>query len=159
MSALDDRLPPWSRTIDPRFTPQYDGLKQAALDFLALPAEAKRTAVEQFAKAYCFPEFNLQKASGLYIFLRVIFALPALYPKDKTKIFGGWENPSAGDGKDVFRLSWPVEIDSESLVLRIRRFEGYLGMAYQALDEYDYFARNFEFRDAKFIEELTFRGE
>ena len=88
--------------------------------------------------------------------LRVVFELPASHPKEKAKVFGGWEHPSAGDGKPDFHLSWPVSIVRPMLM--VDPFIGYLGKPYQALQEYDYLSRNFPFRDRRALEGLDFRG-
>jgi len=142
-----DGLPAWSRSIDPRLTIDYGQLAPIALAFLALSPTARRDLIEQYHRRYCFPGLDLERASALYLFFRILFKLPHNQPRAHTKVFGGWLHPSIDAALPDYDLSWPVTIDDDQGSLMIARFTGYSGKGYDALSEYDYFAGLFPVRD------------
>jgi hypothetical protein len=136
--------------------PDYTSLKSAVLDFLRLSPDARRALVEEYSAKYCFPRMDQEKASGMYVFLRVLFDLPSKHPIEDAKIFGGWMRFSAGDsGQDYFNLSWPVEIAGEPPTLTVKRFDGYSGKGYDCIGEYDYFLERFKLRSRRALENLV----
>jgi hypothetical protein len=161
MSTLFDRLPTWSKTINPKEQPNFSILKEVALDFLRMPPDMRRKEVEAYSSRVCFPRMDLPRASGLYVFFRVVFELPASHPRSQTKVFGGWIHPSVGDLIADFDLSWPVRIDAEkdSYSLNIQPFQGYKGKGYDAIGEYDYFVAHFPLRQKETLERLRIGTE
>lgn len=159
MSKLIDRLPAWSKTIDPKYQQNYPGLELLALEFLTLPPEARRAEVQAYSTQYCFPRFDLEKASGLYLLLRIVFELPSQHPRSLAQVFGGWLHPSIGMESSFFDLSWPVKIETEADIVKIERFQGYSGKGYDALGEYDYFVAHFPLRQKETLERLRIGTE
>ncbi len=153
IGPLDQRLPDWARSIDPEAQVDYSSLRQAAIDFGKITPAARREAVAEFSRKYCLPTLDLEKASGMYVFLRVVFDVPERYPNADAKVFGSWMRSSADDSDRFFDFSWPVEIRDDRL--RIQRFVGYSGKGYDCLGEYDYFLEHFKFRDPLTILRLT----
>lgn len=142
-----DKLPVWSKTIDPGQKLTYDELIPIAAAFLALPVDTRRDLIKQYHGQYCFPKLDLERASAIYLFFRVIFNLPSQQSREHVKVFGGWLHPSINTGQPYFNLSWPVNIDVDNGTLMIDRFTGYFGKGYDALGEYDYFVSLFAFRE------------
>jgi hypothetical protein len=155
MIKLDESLPDWSKTVNPNYQPSYAELKPVFLEFLSMSVELRRTEVATYSHAYCFPKLNLAKASGLYLLLRGVFELPREIPRGKVQVFGGWLHPSIGEPTPLFDLSWPITVEARTHTMRIHRFTGYSGREYLALDEYDYFAKNFPFRAPRVLEQYS----
>jgi hypothetical protein len=151
-------LPDWSRTIDPQYRIRYDGLAQRGADFLGLPPGDRRERVRSFSAEHCFPKFHLDRASGLYLFLRIVFDLPRACPRVKARVFGGWLHPSIGDGGAEFDLSWPVEEEGDRGAVKVARCLGYSGKGYDAIGEYDYFTNNFLFRPSDKVRSLKIQS-
>jgi hypothetical protein len=154
MNKLADRLPPWSKTIGPRYQPNYTGLTSIALEFITLPPEKRRAEVQAYSNQYCFPRFDLEKASGLYLLLRLVFDLPSQYPRQLVQVFGGWLHPSIGTESPYFDLSWPVKVEANTNVMTIERSQGYSGKGYDAIGEYDYFVAHFPLRRQETLQKL-----
>lgn len=154
MNKLADRLPAWSNTIDPQYQQNYTGLESLALEFMTLSPEARRAEVQAYSAQYCFPRFDLEKASGLYLLLRMVFELPPQHPRQLAQVFGGWLHPSIGVGSPYFNLSWPVKIEAGTDIMKIERFQGYSGKGYDAIGEYDYFVAHFPLRRKETLPEL-----
>jgi len=157
MSKLLDRLPAWSKTIDPKYQQNYTGLESLAFEFTTLLPEARRAEVQAYSTQYCFPRFDLEKASGLYLLLRIVFELPSQYPRHLTQVFGGWLHPSIGAETPDFDLSWPVKIETDTDIVKIERFQGYSGKGYNAIGEYDYFVAHFPLRQKETLKKLIVR--
>jgi hypothetical protein len=141
--TLDGHLPDWSDPATP--AEAYQRLTHTAAAFAATDDTDRRIAVHAYADAYCLPAFRLAKASGLYLFLRVLFDLPADAARDDVRVFGGWLHPSIGGPGDRFDLSWPVRVDTTG-ALHVAPFPGYFGKGYDAAGEYDWFAATFPLR-------------
>jgi hypothetical protein len=164
-------LPDWSKTIDPQYKSlDYTQLKSVAVEFTGLSPEARKALVKCYSNQYSFPNFDLEKASRLYLLLRVVFDLPSNHPRAKAKIFGGWLHPSIGEETTSFNLSWPVRVETVELkpdakqmstreLMKIARFLGYFGKGYEAIGEYEYFAKNFPFRKKEQIEKLELSAD
>lgn len=155
MHTMEGHLPDWSSSQEPGPLPSYDGLTAMAAAFVALDPSERRRRVADYAKRYCWPQFQLAEASGLYLFLRVAFELPSAAPREAAKVFGGWLHPSIDDSP-TFDLSWPVHVRSGELL--IEPFPGYFGKGYDALGEFDYFAANFPYRSHDDLGALTARA-
>jgi hypothetical protein len=156
-ATILDTLPTWSKTIEPGRTLAYGELAPIAGAFLALPTETRRNLIRQYHEQYCFPRLDLERASAIYLFFRVIFKLPRQLPRVQAKVFGGWLHPSIGTGQPYFDLSWPVNIDEDSETMTIDRFTGYSGKAYDVLGEYDYLVNLFAFRESAKVRKLVIR--
>ena len=152
VSSLAASLPDWSKTASPVYHVEYSGLKTVAVKFLTRSERERRLEIEAYSKEWCFPTFNIEKASGLYVLLRLVFELPTKFPKGDAKVFGSWLHPSIGEENPTFNLSWPVRVDPEKRVFTIERCRGYAGRPYKALDEYDYFMKNFPLRSKDVIQ-------
>lgn len=150
-----DKLPAWSKTIDPGQKITYGELIPIAVAFLALPADVRRDLIKKYHGQYCFPKLDLERASAIYLFFRIIFNLPNQQSLEHVKVFGGWLHPSINTGQAYFNLSWPVNIDVDNSTLVIDRFTGYFGKGYDALGEYDYFVSLFAFREPSELEKLV----
>jgi hypothetical protein len=153
IAPLDQRLPDWARSIDPEALVDYSSLRQAVIDFGKISPAGRREAVAEYSRKYCIPKLDLEKASGMYVFLRVVFDVPERYPNGDAKVFGSWMRSPVNDSDKYFDLSWPVQIRDNSL--RMQRFNGYFGKGYDCLGEYDYFLEHFKFRDPLTILRLT----
>jgi hypothetical protein len=140
----------WPRTIDPAYQPDYGNVRATVEKFVRLPAAERRNVVATLSGQYCFPQFDLDKAGGLYLLLRLAFVLPESLPREQARVFGGWLHPSVGVPGTPFDLQWPVRPAGEGR-LRIDRFTGYSGKGYDAIGEYDYFAAGFRLRDLRTI--------
>lgn len=164
---LSEILPDWTLTGDKQMSLDTAGLKEAALLWLN---GYQRDLVIAYSRAYCdlpfvadhcavssvnngtpdprWPEANFRKASGMYLLLRVVFALPMRYPAGTAQKFSGFvtprDNPPEKDAVPPTEpyLSWPVREDPDAHVLWIERCLGYRGTTYasvyHATDEYDY---------------------
>ncbi|MEI2741439.1 MAG: hypothetical protein V9G63_03205 [Candidatus Competibacter sp.] len=150
-----DKLPAWSRTIDPGKKPIYGEFIPIATAFLALPADARRDLIKKYHGQYCFPKLDLERASAIYLFFRIIFNLPSQQPLEHVKVFGGWLHPSINTGQPYFNLSWPVSMDVDNSTLAIDRFTGYFGKGYNALGEYEYLVSMFDFREPSELGKLV----
>ncbi|GEM_PF-3344643 len=140
---LEHRLPDWS---NPSLAPEaFEGIGGVAAEFVSLDDLERRITVQSYADMYCLPRFDLATASGLYIFLRVVFDLPTHQPRDDAKIFGGWLHPSIAKESQDFDLSWPVHAEDEG-VMTVDEFAGYFGKGYDAIGEYEWFKCNFPMR-------------
>ena len=159
MNKLADRLLAWSKTIDPKYQQNYTGLESLALEFITLSPEARRAEVQAYSAQYCFPRFDLEKASGLYLLLRIVFELPSQHPRQLAQVFGGWLHPSIGVESPYFDLSWPVKIEAGTDIVKIERFQGYSGKGYDAIGEYDYFVAHFPLRQKETLERLMIGTE
>ncbi len=153
MSPLDG-LPDWSRTNDPSYHIHYTALLSAVVGFVKLGEPERRAAVEKYSGSYCNPKFILSKASGFYLFLRFAFQLPREYPRESVKVFGGWDHPSVGDVDQPFLISWPVQIDQRTQHVTVAPFQGYMGIGYDAVGEYDYFLQHFPLRSVQALHAL-----
>jgi hypothetical protein len=150
------QLPDWSKTIDDQHKPDYSALRPLSIQFVMLAREERRQEVKVYSERYCFPRLDLRKASGLYLLFRLVFKVSNAFPRQKSKVFGGWLHPSIDDGKKVFNLAWPISIDEVQKLIAVERFQGYFGKGYDALAEYDYFVETFPVRTKDEIEELSF---
>ena len=155
VSLMFDKLPMWSKTIDPKQQLSYTELVPTAMAFLALPASQRLDLIKQYHEKYCLPQFDLERASAIYLFFRVIFKLPDQQLRTSAKVFGGWLHPSIGTTEPYFNLSWPTKFDARNSKLPIDRFTGYSGKGYDALGEYKYFASLFPFRESSELEKLV----
>jgi len=155
VSALE-RLPDWSKTIDPDHHADYSLLKPALIDLGTLADADRRSEIEAYSRKYCFPKLDLSKASGLYVLLRLAFVIPREYPRWSTKVFGGWRHPSTTQTDQPFRILWPVEINEQTYRVLIAPFRGYTGKGYDAIGEYDYFLQHFPLRSGDSIRRLVF---
>lgn len=155
MTALVS-LPDWSKTVDPKYHADYSGLREQLAAFVRLSEPLRRSEVKAYSETYCFPKFVLRKASGLYLLFRLAFALPREYPRDQTKVFGGWLHPSATESEQPFLISWPVNIDEQRHRVSISSCRGYFGKGYDAIGEYDYFVQHFHLRTEAVIAQLEF---
>ncbi len=152
MGILEGRLPDWSKTVDPNYRPDYSNLKIIALQFLSLAPQEQKAEIEAYSKRWCFPEFDLGKASGLYLLLRIVFVLPSKQPREKAKVFGSWLHPSIGEDSPYFDLAWPVLANTEKQIMTVERCQGYAGRPYNAAEEYAYFIQHFPLRAKESIE-------
>jgi hypothetical protein len=141
---LAGRLPDWSDSATP--PEAYAALGPLAAEFMARDDHDRQVAVRSYSDAHCFPQFDLGPASGLYVFLRVVFDLPTDLPRDDALVFGGWLHPSVGVETDRFDLAWPVHVRGDD-VLAVEGFAGYFGKGYDAVAEYDWLAGAFPRRD------------
>ena len=153
---LLNRLPDWSRTADPKAHLNDELLRQAAIAFVTLGAEERMQWVREFSAEYCLPQFDQRKASGIYLLFRLAFNLPTAFPRNETKVFGGWLHISTTKPDEPFNLSWPVAIDQRGESVRIDRFRGYRGKGYDAIGEYEYFSARFHLRSAAVLTGLKF---
>lgn len=154
-----DKLPEWSKTIDPRYKADWSSLRPTALPFLKMSAKEQKDAVSEYSKKYCFPKLDLERASGLYLLFRVLFELPPDgMDRAKVSAFGGWLHPSIGES-GPYRISWPVEaaVEQGRVVVTIDRFTGYSGKGYDAAAEFDFLRANFTFRDEAKIGSMIVR--
>ncbi|MEZ4311268.1 MAG: hypothetical protein R3F14_24770 [Polyangiaceae bacterium] len=119
-------------------------------------SELWRATVAAYSHAYCLPELNLAKASGIYLFFRVIFDLPTRCSIEEVKSFGGWITPFvlADEEAEIYDLSWPV--DAAPQAIRIHRFINYVGRPYDAIGEYDFMIERFPFRPASAVQDAAF---
>ena len=140
---LAGRLPDWSDPGTPG--PAYAALAPLGAEFVELDELDRQTAVRAYSDEFCFPQFYLARASGLYVFLRVVFDLPTEQPRDDALVFGGWLHPSVGVETDRFDLAWPVHARGEG-VLAVEAFAGYFGKGYDAIGEHDWLAGAFALR-------------
>ena len=140
---LAGRLPDWSDPGTPG--PAYAALAPLGAEFVGLDELDRQTAVRSYSDEFCFPQFDLARASGLYVFLRVVFDLPTEQPRDDALVFGGWLHPSVGVETDRFDLAWPVHARGEA-VLAVEPFAGYFGKGYDAIGEYDWLVGAFALR-------------
>jgi hypothetical protein len=147
-----DRIPDWSASQEPGPVPDYEPAARTAAELAAADPEERREAIAAFSRAHCLPRFELDRASGLYLVLRLLFELPDAYPLDETKVFGGWVHPSIGE--DPFELAWPVRVDADARTFTVDRFRSYRGKGYDAAGEYDYFSERFPLRPAQLLNEL-----
>ena len=154
-----NKLPEWSKTIDSRHQADWSGLKPAALAFLKMSPEERKSAVAEYGKLYCFPKLDLPKASGLYLLFRVVFDLPLVgMDRSKASAFGGWLHPSIGE-PGLYLISWPVEVTHEHgrMSVKIDRYTGYSGKGYDAAGEFDFLRENFKLRDEAALQSMTVR--
>lgn len=158
MSRLDNRLPNWSKSIDPQARIDYTSLIPVASEFLTWQPDLRKSEVEEYSRQFCFPKLQLGKASGLYLFLRIVFDLPEQFPRDHVQVFGGWLHPSIGSS-EPFRISWPVEITAglQGTETIIHPFQGYRGKGYDAAAEYEFFANTFPARQEQALAALRIR--
>jgi hypothetical protein len=152
MSELARSLCEWAKTIDPKYHATYNEGKADVLAFVRMSVEERRTAVAKYSQQYCFPRFDLSRASGLYLLFRLGFELPQKYPRSLVKVFGGWLHPSTTEGAPTFNLSWPVQIEFDRA--KVLRFQGYFGKGYDAVGEYAYFEELFPLRQEQVIRRL-----
>src|SRR5262249_24053435 len=90
-----DKLPDWSQTIDSSEEPNWGGLQTSAVEFSRLSPKQQEEEVAKYSSMFCFPKMNLRKASGLYLFFRVLFDFPpGGMDRSKAMSFGGWLHPS-----------------------------------------------------------------
>jgi hypothetical protein len=154
-----EKLPEWSKTIDPQYKPNWSSLNFAALAFLRMSTEEQKDAVLEYERKYCFPKLDLGRASGLYLLFRIVFDLPpGGMDRAKASAFGGWLHPSIGES-GPYRIAWPVEAAMEQgrLVVSIDRFTGYSGKGYDATGEYTFLRANFKAREQVKIEGMIVR--
>jgi hypothetical protein len=145
---LAGRLPDWS---DPATPPEdYAALGPLAAELVGLDEHDRQVAVRSYSNAYCLPQFDLARASGLYVLLRVVFDLPSDLPRDHALVFGGWLHPSVGVETERFDLAWPVYARGDD-VLAVEPFAGYFGKGYDAIGEYDWLAGTFPVRTAELL--------
>ena len=149
-------LPDWSGTADPEVHLNYDPLRKAAAAFLSLSEPERQHWVRQYSANHCFPRIDLPKASGLYLLFRLVFDLPAEFPREETKVFGGWLHASTTKHSEPFDLSWPAALDLKNNTVRIDRFRGYRGKGYDAIGEYEYFLEKFHLRSPAILAKVTF---
>jgi len=195
-SELAECLPDWTKTIDRAVSPDYACLKEAAIALAGASERARRSLVEAYDQAYCQiwlplpPDYcaaigggwhdtwfgdgahttrsDQPKASGMYLLLRVVFALPMRYPAGTAQKFSGFvtprDNPPEKDAVPPTEpyLSWPVREDPDAHVLWIERCLGYRGTTYvsvyHAIDEYDHVSfAHFPMRTRAQIEALEIK--
>jgi hypothetical protein len=145
---LAGRLPDWSDPATP--AEAYAALGPVAAELVALDDLDRQAAVRSYSDEHCFPQFDLARASGLYVLLRTVFDLPTDLPRDDVLVFGGWLHPSVGVETDRFDLSWPVHARGDD-VLAVDPFPGYFGRGYDAIGEYDWLAAGFPMRPAELL--------
>jgi hypothetical protein len=163
---LADQLPDWESTGDPSVTINYKGLKAAAIKMARAPECVRRAIIGSYCRAHCktnHPDFS--KASGMFLLMRVLF-IP--HPtSDRGEKHDSWVRRSDLHSPDSamateFDPAWPVHADPSGRVLEIDRCLGSSshgsGIGYDALDEYDYFAKRFRRRTPAEIEALEIRG-
>jgi hypothetical protein len=105
--------------------------------------------IETYSKEYCEPgRTDLPKASGMFLLLRVLFALPTDYPREDAHMFSTWSYPARDEALRTSKwdLSWPVHLKPGENVLEIERCQGVPGSdanntytLYRAFDEFRYF--------------------
>lgn len=124
--------------------------------------EIWRTEIKLYSHQYCFPNFDLAKASALYLFFRVVFELSSNHPRDETQVFGGWLHPSIPSVEEqespYFNLAWPVEVHTDTQILKVHPLTGYFGKGYDAIGEYDYFIDNFALHQKSILEKMMFQA-
>ncbi len=145
---LAGRLPDWSDAATP--PEDYAALGPLAAELVALDEHDRHAAVRSYSEACCFPQFDLARASGLYVLLRVVFDLPSDLPRDDAVVFGGWLHPSVGVETEWFDLAWPVYARGDD-VLAVEASSGYFGQGYDAIGEYDWLAGAFPMRTAELL--------
>jgi hypothetical protein len=151
---LDASLPDWTESQEPDGAVDYDRYAAAAGELAAQDPTARRDVLERYSKQFCLPRFEIARASGLYVVLRLLFRLPTAFPLDEAQVFGGWLHPSMG--KDPFDLSWPVAVDEPRRRFTVDRFRSYRGKGYDAIGEYDYFAERFPLRPPELLVSLEY---
>lgn len=148
----DDALPPWSASQETGASPDYGCLPALASRFVSLAPAARAAEVARYAQQHCFPRFDLPRASGLYLLLRLVFDLPLALPRDEAQVFGGWIHPSIGTPDEPFALSWPLVPLASGRRFAVQPFEGYFGKGYDAEAEHAYFDSRFPLRDGATLE-------
>jgi hypothetical protein len=147
-----EHIPDWSVSQETGSVPDFEPAARAAAELAGMDPEERRETIDAFSRDHCFPRFELDRASGLYLVLRLLFDLPDAYPLDETKVFGGWVHPSIG--RDPFDLSWPVRVDADEKTFSVDRFRSYRGKGYDAIGEYDFLSERFPLRAARLLSEL-----
>jgi hypothetical protein len=149
---LEQSLPDWFSSQEEGSPPDYLPAVRAARKLALLRPEERRAEIERAAAELRRDSFDVSRASGVYIVLRLLFDLPEAAPLDAAEVHGGWIHPTIG--QHPFDLSWPIHVDDERRTFTVDRFRGYVGRPYDALAEYDYFAENFRVRSPELLEEL-----
>lgn len=104
--------------------------------------------VRQFIKKFLKKkgnEINLADLGKIYILNRLYFDLPSKERLDKARFFGGWIGVPVFNEKEV-NILWPLSKNKDGSIFIEYPFEGYLGEAYQALEEFDWMERNYKKR-------------
>lgn len=142
------RLPDWERLGDEHLhsfiTPEV--LEAAAAQVETASIADIRSAVEILTR----PEHHWLEIHGrVYVFMRAVFPIPEMIPVRRAQVFGGWLTPSTVSGggidEDLYLLSWPI-VRMDGRIVKIEPFMGYLGAPYRAVDEFDYFEKNWPIR-------------
>jgi hypothetical protein len=138
---LGELLPDWSRNRYGKGKPlgpaEYRRLKAAALALARAPEQERRNVISAYSWAYC--EMKLAdwgRASGMFLLLRVLFVVPEEDPLEAPHMEAGGRVLRIGPCCD-HRLS--------------------NGGWYDAVSEYDAFARRFRRRSPAEIEALEIR--
>ena len=129
-SELADDLPDWSSTEDPSVNLDYEGLKAAAIKIASAPSCVQLAVIETYSKEYCEPgRTDLPRASGMFLLLRVLFAMPSDYPRKEAEWFSTWSYPARDEAMrtSTWDLSWPVHAKPGENVLEIERCQGFPG--------------------------------
>lgn len=83
---------------------------------------------------------SVAEMSRLFVLNRYIFNVPESAPLGSVRLFGGWRGVTTKPG--ILNPLWPWKIVQGKKRLR-GQFLGYSGDVYQALEEFDYFRKQF----------------
>lgn len=141
---IDEAIPAWTGGYD---APRSQQLRSVASELTTIPTAQLRESIGIYYRVFAGTEEEVDALSKVYLLLRVLYNLPVNADRSMVKVYGGWIHPSIDNpGITGFNLSWPVTatgIGPSAKILVTGVFGGYLGRAYDAVGELDYFNANF----------------
>jgi hypothetical protein len=140
-----EALPEWSgRNYDhPQARAQLEQLAARAASLDQANVRAAVGLVEG-AKGELDTRAEIRAWGRVFLFLRAYFAVPSAVPPEQVLFFAGWITADRREGAPD-GLLWPLVLE-DARIVAVRGFNGYMGAAYGALEEFDYFAANFGLR-------------
>jgi hypothetical protein len=85
--------------------------------------------------------YDLDAMCKLFLLNRYVFDVPQWVPREQSVAFGAWMGIPEEDSR--INVLWPLAVNGAGHLELAGRNIGYLGADFRALDEFDYFAKQY----------------
>jgi len=129
-------MPVWTN-IPPEETIDLDKILRILHEIDEYHSDVIRKAITVFYKS----DASVDDMGRLLILNKFLFDLPEWIPINSYRSFGGWLGiPEDGDR---INLLWPFSQNEDGSLALTKRFLGYMGEAYLALEAFDYYLKRY----------------
>lgn len=129
-------MPVWTN-IPPDKSVDSDKIMEVLHEIDQYGSEVIREAIT----AYYNSTGSLEDMGRLLLLNKFLFNLPEWVSSNSYRPFGGWFG--VPEEHDRVNLLWPFTLTENGSLVLARRFEGYMGEAYLAIEAFDYYLKTF----------------